>query len=88
MTLAHLVIAAAADRRGRREQRRDVLTDEYIDVLLAYLEAKFPGADHPAWTDPDVAVQARCSPRPTAPSASPPPTDARLRRTNDERPTA
>jgi len=55
VTLAHLVIAAAAD--GDDDERRRVLTDEYIDVLLAYLEAKFPSADHPAWTDPDVAVK-------------------------------
>jgi AcrR family transcriptional regulator len=55
VTLAHLVIAAAAD--GDDEARRDELTNEYIDVLLAYLEAKFPSADHPAWTDPDVAVK-------------------------------
>ena len=25
--------------------------------MLAYLEAKFPAADHPAWTDPDVPVK-------------------------------
>lgn len=54
VTLAQLVIAAAADDD---DQRRDVLTNEYIDVLLAYLEAKFPSSDHPAWTDPDVAVK-------------------------------
>lgn len=56
VTLAHLVIAAAADG-DEDDERRKVLTDEYIDVLLAYLEAKFPSADHPAWTDPDVAVK-------------------------------
>lgn len=54
VTLAQLVIAAAADED---DDRRDLLTGEYIDVLLAYLEAKFPSADHPAWTDPDVAVK-------------------------------
>lgn len=54
VTLAQLVIAAAADED---DGRRDLLTGEYIDVLLAYLEAKFPSADHPAWTDPDVAVK-------------------------------
>jgi AcrR family transcriptional regulator len=56
VTLAHLVIAAAADG-GADDERRQQLTDEYIDVLLAYLEAKFPSAGHPAWTDPDVAVK-------------------------------
>lgn len=55
VTLAHLVIAEAASARGDAEA--DVLTGEYIDVLLAYLEAKFPSADHPAWTDPDVPVK-------------------------------
>ncbi len=55
VTLAHLVIAAAA--AGEDDERREVLTNEYIDALLAYLEAKFPSADHPAWTDPDVAVK-------------------------------
>ncbi|WP_421121097.1 hypothetical protein ACE2AJ_07465 [Aquihabitans daechungensis] len=49
------MIAAAA--AGEDDERRAVLTNEYIDVLLAYLEAKFPAADHPAWTDPDVAVK-------------------------------
>ena len=56
VTLAHLVIAAAADGE-LDDERRLVMTDEYIDVLLAYLEAKFPSSDHPAWTDPDVAVK-------------------------------
>jgi AcrR family transcriptional regulator len=56
VTLAHLVIAAAADG-AEDDERRKVLTDEYIDVLLAYLEAKFPASEHPAWTDPDVAVK-------------------------------
>lgn len=54
VTLAHLVIAAAVD--GDPDERA-VLTAEYIDVLLAYLEAKFPSEGHPAWTDPDVAVK-------------------------------
>ena len=56
VTLAHLVIAAAADGNDD-EEHRAVITDEYIDVLLAYLEAKFPSVGHPAWTDPDVAVK-------------------------------
>ena len=55
VTLAHLVIAAAAS--GEDDERREILTNEYIDALLAYLEAKFPSANHPAWTDPDVAVK-------------------------------
>ena len=55
VTLAHLVIAAAVD--GDDDERRQALTGEYIDVLLAYLEAKFPSLDHTAWTDPDVAVK-------------------------------
>ena len=55
VTLAHLVIAAAVD--GEDDERRELLTNEYVDVLLAYLEAKFPAADHPAWSDPDVAVK-------------------------------
>ena len=55
VTLAHLVIAAAAS--GEDDERREILTNEYIDALLAYLEAKFPSANHPAWTDPDVAIK-------------------------------
>jgi AcrR family transcriptional regulator len=54
VTLAHLVIASAAD--SGRHPDRTALTDEYVDVLLAYLEAKFPSADHPAWTDPDAPI--------------------------------
>ncbi|MCU1354963.1 MAG: TetR-family transcriptional regulator [Acidimicrobiales bacterium] len=53
VTLAHLVIAAAADDD---DPHREAMTAEYVDVMLAYLEAKFPAANHPAWTDPDVAV--------------------------------
>jgi hypothetical protein len=53
VTLAQLVIAAAADE----DADHAVLTQEYTDVLLAYLEAKFPSIDHPAWTDPDAAVK-------------------------------
>ncbi|MCB1039708.1 MAG: TetR/AcrR family transcriptional regulator [Acidimicrobiales bacterium] len=54
VTLAHLVITSAAEHPDATH--RD-LTEEYIDVLLAYLEAKFPSADHPAWTDPDIPVR-------------------------------
>jgi AcrR family transcriptional regulator len=56
VTLAHLVIAAAADG-DEDDAHRQELTDEYIDVLLAYLEAKFPSAGHPSWNDPNVAVK-------------------------------
>lgn len=54
VTLAHLVLAAAADHD---HARRDAMVAEYVDVMLAYLEAKFPTADHPAWDDPDVTVK-------------------------------
>jgi len=53
VTLLYLVLAAAAD--SDNEHRAEV-TDEYIDVVLAYLEAKFPSPGHPAWSDPDVVV--------------------------------
>jgi AcrR family transcriptional regulator len=52
--LAQLVIAAAADAE---QDGREALTDEYIDVVLAYLEAKFPSADHPSWSDPDAPIK-------------------------------
>jgi AcrR family transcriptional regulator len=54
VTLAHLVLAAAADDDA---EHRRLMTAEYTDVLLAYLEAKFPTADHPAWSDPDVPIK-------------------------------
>ncbi len=54
VTLAHLVLAAAVDED---DGRRVAMTAEYADVMLAYLEARFPSADHPAWTDPDVSVK-------------------------------
>jgi AcrR family transcriptional regulator len=53
VTLCHLVMAAAS----ADDPEQVALTSEYVDVLIAYLEAKFPVADHPAWSDPDVAVQ-------------------------------
>ncbi len=53
VSIACLVLAAAD---GEGPDARAV-TEEYVDVLLAYLEAKFPSPDHPAWTDPDVAVK-------------------------------
>ena len=54
VSLAQLVLVAAADDD---DDRRTALTAEYVDVMLAYLEAKFPVASHPAWTDPDVVVK-------------------------------
>lgn len=54
-TLSHLIIASAFDEDG--EVDREIKTAEYVDVLLAYLEAKFPDASSPAWTDPDVVVK-------------------------------
>jgi AcrR family transcriptional regulator len=56
VTLTHLVIASAADDD---DLRRDRMMSEYIDVLLAYLEAKFPSPGSPAWEDPNVAVRPR-----------------------------
>ncbi|MCB0970929.1 MAG: TetR/AcrR family transcriptional regulator [Acidimicrobiales bacterium] len=57
-TLAHLVIASAFEADADMDPAdRDQRTGEYIDVMLAYLEAKFPDASHPAWTDPDAAVK-------------------------------
>lgn len=55
-TLTHLVVAATTDVDEDHGTR---LAAEYVDVMIAYLEAKFPGADHPAWTDPDAAVRPR-----------------------------
>jgi AcrR family transcriptional regulator len=54
VTLTYLVLSAAADDD---DPHRETVTDEYIDVMLAYLEAKFPSADAPAWTDPDAPVK-------------------------------
>ncbi len=45
VTLVHLVLAAASDPVDD-DTHREELTDEYIDVMLAYLEAKFPSPDH------------------------------------------
>ncbi|MFN8018246.1 MAG: TetR/AcrR family transcriptional regulator [Acidimicrobiales bacterium] len=53
VTLSHVIVASAVDDSPFGHE----LTDEYVDVLLAYLEAKFPSEDHPAWTDPDVPVK-------------------------------
>lgn len=54
VTQVYLVLAAAADED---DEHRRALIAEYGDVLVAYLEAKFPVETHPAWTDPDVAVK-------------------------------
>jgi AcrR family transcriptional regulator len=54
VTLTYLVLAAAADEENPHHHS---LADEYIDVLLAYLEAKFPSVDHPVWTDPDAPIK-------------------------------
>jgi len=56
VTLTHLVIAAAADDD---DERREVMVHEYIDVLLAYLEAKFPTADSPVWAQPNPPIKPR-----------------------------
>ncbi|MGB3055133.1 MAG: TetR/AcrR family transcriptional regulator [Acidimicrobiales bacterium] len=68
VTLVYLVLAAAADSATDADSDADVavgtemdfrsqITDEYIDVVLSYLEAKFPSPGHPAWSDPDVPVK-------------------------------
>ncbi|MEO6989706.1 MAG: TetR/AcrR family transcriptional regulator [Aquihabitans sp.] len=54
VTLTHLVLAAAAEDESGEDH---LLAREYVDVMLAYLEAKFPDASHPAWSDPDVVVK-------------------------------
>lgn len=53
VALVYLVIAASTDED---RQRGDRLSGEFTDAMLAYLEAKFPVAGHPAWTDPDVPI--------------------------------
>jgi AcrR family transcriptional regulator len=54
VSIIHFMVIAASGVEGPDQ---DVLTDEYIDVLLAYLEAKFPAGDHPVWSDPEPAVR-------------------------------
>lgn len=56
VTLTHLVLAAAAHEHDDAPERR-AMTLEYVDVMLAYLEAKFPSENHPSWTDPDAPVK-------------------------------
>lgn len=55
VTLAHLVLAAAA--ADAQPSAGPPMANEYVHVMLAYLEAKFPDASHPAWSDPDVVVK-------------------------------
>ena len=55
VTLVHLVMASAAED-GDGTDGSASLTAEYLDVMLAYLEAKFPAADHPSWSDPDPVI--------------------------------
>lgn len=54
VTLSHLVLAAATDETN---DDREVLANEYIDTLLAYLEAKFPSVDHPVWNEDEPTIQ-------------------------------
>lgn len=54
VTLAHLVLTADASAGDDPEGR--ALAAEYVDVLLAYLDAKFPSAGDPAWTDQHASV--------------------------------
>ncbi|MCU1352594.1 MAG: hypothetical protein JWM05_1803 [Acidimicrobiales bacterium] len=54
VTITHMLLVVTPQATG---PDRDVMTDEYIDVLLAYFEAKFPAADHPVWDDPDPTVR-------------------------------
>lgn len=54
VTLGHLVLASAA---GDEDPHREAMCEEYIDTLLAYVEAKFPDADHPVWDDPEASVK-------------------------------
>lgn len=55
VTLCHLVMASAAEDGDVQDEGS--ITAEYVDVMLGYLEAKFPTADHPAWQDPNPAVK-------------------------------
>lgn len=54
VTLTHLVLAAATDDQSGDGEP---MAREYIDVMLAYLEAKFPDASDAAWSDPDAVVK-------------------------------
>ncbi|MBX3313372.1 MAG: TetR/AcrR family transcriptional regulator [Actinobacteria bacterium] len=50
----YLVISAAMDDGvGAR------LADEYVDAMIAYLEAKFPTPDDPVWSEAEPAVTPR-----------------------------
>lgn len=54
VTFTYLVISAATEGDEGRH-----LADEYVDALIAYLEAKFPDADSPVWNEEDPAVTPR-----------------------------
>lgn len=56
VTLLQLVIAAAADED---DARREVMLGEHIDVIIAYIEAKFPVAGDPLWADPEPLITPR-----------------------------
>lgn len=54
------------------ESARPAVIAEYADLLVAYVDAKFPAADHPVWDDPDPAVvplRAAAQVRPSNPIA-------------------
>ena len=53
VTLVHLTLASAADDGPHRE----AMCQEYIDAMLAYIEAKFPDPDHPVWNDSEASVK-------------------------------
>ncbi|MCU1454649.1 MAG: hypothetical protein JWN46_2795 [Acidimicrobiales bacterium] len=72
VTITHMLLVVATRVTG---PDRDVMTAEYVDVLLAYFEAKFPAADHPVWDDPDPTVRpAFPAPQVRDRPADPPPT--------------
>lgn len=56
VTLLQPVIAAATDED---DARREVMLSEHIDVILAYIEAKFPVSGDPLWDDPDPLITPR-----------------------------
>lgn len=53
VALTYLVISAATTDGGPG------LAEEYVDALIAYLEAKFPDADDPVWSEAEPAVVPR-----------------------------
>ena len=54
VTITHMLLVVTTQVTG---PDRDEMTAEYVDVLLAYFEAKFPSADHPVWHDPDPTIR-------------------------------